>query len=158
MLTGFKQFILRGNVIDLAVAVVIGTAFTAIVNTIVASIFTPIIGALFDTNDLRDALIVTIPTASGGSAHILFGAVIAAIIQFVMVAAAVYFALVLPISRFSKISFLKQKTNETATPSDVPPTETELLIQIRDLLAGRPSPEGDHTVPSSAPTGGAHAA
>ena len=158
MLTGFKEFILRGNVIDLAVAVVIGTAFTAIVNAIVASIFTPIIGALFDAKDLKGALIVTIPTLGGGTAKILFGAVIAAIIQFVIVAAVVYFALVLPINRLSKINFLKQKTNETATPADQPPTETELLIQIRDLLAGRPSLEGDHTLPTSTPAGGAHAA
>ena len=158
MLTGFKQFILRGNVIDLAVAVVIGTAFTAIVNTIVASIFTPIIGALFDAKDLKGALIVIIPTLGGGTAKILFGAVIAAIIQFVIVAAVVYFALVLPINRLSKINFLKRKTENAATPDDVPPTETELLIQIRDLLAGRPSPEGDHTLPTSATTGGAHAA
>ena len=158
MLTGFKEFILRGNVIDLAVAVVIGTAFTAIVNTIVASIFTPIIGALFDAKDLKGALIVIIPTLGGGTAKILFGAVIAAIIQFVIVAAVVYFALVLPINRLNKINFLRQKKENTATPDDVPPSETELLIQIRDLLAGQPSPEGDHTLPTSATTGGAHAA
>ena len=158
MLTGFKEFILRGNVIDLAVAVVIGTAFTAIVNAIVASIFNPIIGALFNAKDLQRALIVTIPTLSGGKTEILFGAVVAAIIQFVIVAAVVYFALVLPINRLSKINFLKQKTEKTATPDDMPPSETELLIQIRDLLAGRPSPEGDHTLPTSTTTGGAHAA
>ena len=158
MLTGFKEFILRGNVIDLAVAVVIGTAFTKIVSTIVTSIFTPIIGALFDAKDLNGALIVFIPTLSGGTAKILFGAVIAAIIQFLIVAAVVYFALVLPINRLSKINFLKQKTEKTATPDDMPPSETELLIQIRDLLAGRPSPEGDHTLPASTTTVGAHAA
>ena len=158
MLTGFKEFILRGTVIDLAVAVVIGTAFTAIVNTIVASIFTPIIGALFDAKDLKGALIVIIPTLGGGTAKILFGAVIAAIIQFVIVAAVVYFALVLPINRLNKINFLRQKKENTATPDNVPPTETELLTQIRDLLAGRPSPEGDHTLPTSTTTGGAHAA
>ena len=158
MLTGFKEFILRGNVIDLAVAVVIGTAFTAIVNAIVTSIFTPIIGALFNADNLTGALKVPIPTLSGGTANILFGAVIAAVIQFVIVAAVVYFALVLPINRLSKINFLKRKTENAATPVDVPPTEIELLIQIRDLLAGRPSPEGDHTLPTSTTTGGAHAA
>jgi large conductance mechanosensitive channel len=158
MLKGFKEFILRGNVIDLAVAVVIGTAFTAIVNTIVASIFTPIIGALFNANDLKNALVVSIPTVSGGSAKIYFGATIAAVIQFVIVAAVVYFALVLPINRLSRISFLKKKNQETATPADVPPTETELLTQIRDLLAGTPSPEGDHSLPPSSGPTGAHAA
>lgn len=137
VLKGFKEFILRGNVIDLAVAVVIGTAFTAIVNAIVASIFTPIIGALFNAKDLTGALVVTIPTVSGGSAEILFGAVIAAAIQFVIVAAVVYFALVLPINRLGKISLLKHRSTATTAPVDVPPTEIELLIEIRDLLATR---------------------
>ncbi|MBC7725073.1 MAG: large conductance mechanosensitive channel protein MscL [Burkholderiaceae bacterium] len=147
MLQGFKEFILRGNVIDLAVAVVIGTAFTAIVNTIVASIFNPLIGALFNAENLAQAFPVEIPTTSGGTANLAFGAVIAAVLQFVIVAAVVYFALVLPINRLSKIEFRKQKTADTATPADVPPTETELLIEIRDLLAHRPSPEGNHSLP-----------
>lgn len=149
MLKGFKDFILRGNVIDLAVAVVIGAAFTAIVSVLVESVFNPIIGALFNAEDLKKTLIVPIPTTSGGTADILFGAVIAAVIQFVIVAAVVYFALVLPINRLSKIAFAKQKADENATPADVPPTQEELLIQIRDLLAGRPSPEGDHILQST---------
>ncbi|WP_165064810.1 large conductance mechanosensitive channel protein MscL [Marisediminicola senii] len=146
MLSGFKSFILRGNVIDLAVAVVIGAAFTAIVNSLVTNIFNPLIGALFNASSLDDALIVSIPTVSGDTAELAFGAVLAAIIQFVVVAAVVYFVLVVPINRLSTASFLRQKDEETATPANVPPTETELLIQIRDLLAGRPSPEGDHTL------------
>ena len=82
---GFKEFILRGNVIDLAVAVVIGAAFTAIVTAIVTSVFNPLIGALFDASTLAEALPVTIPTASGGEATIFFGAVIAAVINFLIV-------------------------------------------------------------------------
>jgi len=150
MLKGFKEFILRGNVIDLAVAVVIGTAFTAIVNALVTNIFNPIIGALFNASELSKALVVTIPTIGGGAAEIKFGAVLAAVIQFLIVAAVVYFALVVPINHLSKIAFAKRKKEEDAAPADVPPTETELLIQIRDLLAGVPSPEGDHTLPSTA--------
>jgi large conductance mechanosensitive channel len=146
---GFKEFILRGNVIDLAVAVVIGAAFTAIVTAIVTSVFNPLIGALFDASTLAEALPVTIPTASGGEATIFFGAVIAAVINFLIVAAVVYFVLVLPVNHLQKAAFAKQKAAEEATPKDVPPTETELLIEIRDLLAGRPSPEGAHGIPSS---------
>jgi large conductance mechanosensitive channel len=153
MLKGFKDFILRGNVIDLAVAVVIGTAFTAIVTTLVTALINPLIGALFNAKDLQVAFIVTIPTVTGGTAKILFGAIIAAVLQFLIVAAVVYFALVLPINRLSKISFLRRKAEATASPQDVPPTETELLIQIRDLLAGVPSPEGNHTLPSTDETG-----
>lgn len=151
MLSGFKAFILRGNVMDLAVGVVIGAAFTAIVTALVTNIFNPAIGALFDAASLSEAFIVTVPTVSGKTAEIAFGAVIAAVIQFLIVAAVVYFVLVLPVNRLRKLAFEKQKHEAEATPADQPPTETELLIQIRDLLAGRPSPEGDHTLPTAGP-------
>jgi len=133
---GFKEFVLRGNVIDLAVAVVIGAAFTAIVGSLVTNIFTPIIGALFSAEDLSKALVVTIPTASGGTADIRFGAFIAAIINFVIVAAVVYFVFVLPINAFMKRAFLR-KQEEPASAKPAPPTELDLLAQIRDLLEGR---------------------
>lgn len=155
MLKGFKEFILRGNVIDLAVAVVIGAAFTAIVTVIVSAVINPLIGAVFNASSLDTALQVDIPTVSGDPAVLSFGAVIGAIINFIIVAAVVYFALVLPVNHLKKVAFDRQKQEEDATPADVPPTETELLIQIRDLLAGRPSPEGDHTLPTS---DGAHRA
>lgn len=148
MIKGFKEFILRGNVIDLAVAVVIGAAFTGIVNAIVTSVFNPLIGALFNATSLAKALPVTIPAIGGGTPAVLyFGAVIAAVIQFLLVAVVVYFALVVPINYLKRVSFRKQKEEAEATPADTPPTETELLIQIRDLLAGSPSPEGDHELP-----------
>lgn len=147
MLKGFKEFILRGNVIDLAVAVVIGAAFTGIVNAIVGSVFNPALGALFDASSLEKALPVAIPTTSGGTATLYFGAVIASVIQFILVAAVVYFALIVPINYLKKVAFERQKKEAETTPADTPPTETELLIQIRDLLAGRPSPEGDHDLP-----------
>jgi large conductance mechanosensitive channel len=146
---GFKEFILRGNVIDLAVAVVIGAAFTAIVTAIVTSVFNPLIAALFNASTLADAFKVDIPTANGGTSTLLFGAVLAALINFLIVAAVVYFALVLPVNHLKKVAFAKQKAAEDATPKDVPPTEAELLIEIRDLLAGKASPEGAHTIPSS---------
>ena len=144
MLSGFKEFILRGNVVDLAVGVVIGAAFTAIVTSLVTNIFNPIIGAIFNAESLNKALIVSIPTLSGGPANLMFGAFIASTINFLIVALVVYFAIVLPINHLSKVAFARAKNESTATPADVPPTETELLIQIRDLLAGRPSLEGDH--------------
>ena len=132
---GFKEFILRGNVIDLAVAVVIGAAFTGIVNAIVNSVFNPAIGALFDAETLAEALPVSIPTTSGGTATMYFGAVIGALIQFVLVAVVVYFALIVPINYLKRVSF-KKKQEETST-DDAPPTELELLAEIRDLLATR---------------------
>lgn len=131
MFKGFREFILRGNVIDLAVAVVIGTAFTAIVNAIVGSVLNPAIGALFNAESLSTLWVVEIPSTSGEPAKIAFGAVVAAIIQFILVAIVVYFALVIPINYLKKLSFRKK---EEAPPEDVPPTEAELLTEIRDLL------------------------
>jgi len=151
---GFKEFILRGNVIDLAVAVVIGAAFTAIVNAIVGSVFNPAIGALFNAEDLKEAFPVVIPTTSGGEATIYFGAVVAAVIQFLLVAAVVYFALIIPINYLKKMSFLKKKDEIAAGVEDPAkePTQVELLIEIRNLLAsGSPSssaisdPKGKHS-------------
>ena len=136
MLKGFKQFILRGNVIDLAVAVVIGAAFTNVVNALVNSVFNPALGALFDAETLNEALPVTIPTTSGGEATMYFGAVIGAVIQFLLVALVVYFAIIVPINYLSKVSF-KKKEAGVVESKPAPPTELELLTDIRDLLAKR---------------------
>lgn len=155
---GFKEFLLRGNVIDLAVAVVIGAAFTAIVTTIVNALINPLIGAVFNASSLDKALIVSIPTVSGGSADILFGAIIGAVLNFVIVAAVVYFALVVPVNRLKKVAFERVKQNEEQTPQDVPPTDVEVLLEIRDLLrtqngAAATSGGGAHVAPSTAPEG-----
>jgi large conductance mechanosensitive channel len=138
MLKGFKEFILRGNVIDLAVAVVIGAAFTGIVNALVGSVLNPAIGALFNAESLATALPVDLPTTSGGTATMYFGAVIAAVIQFLLVAIVVYFALIVPINFLSKRAFRKKQAGD-AEVKDAPPTELEILSEIRDLLAQRPT-------------------
>lgn len=155
---GFKEFLLRGNVIDLAVAVVIGAAFTAIVTAIVNSLINPLIGAVFNASSLDKALIVSIPTVSGGSAKILFGAIIGAVLNFVIVAAVVYFALVAPVNRLKKLAFERVKNDEQQTPQDVPPTDVEVLLEIRDLLrtqngVAADSGGGAHVAPSTAPEG-----
>lgn len=141
MFKGFKEFIMRGNVIDLAVAVVIGTAFTAIVNALVEGIFNPALGALFNSENLDKAWVVTLPTLSGGEAKIMFGAVVAAAIQFLLVAAAVYFALVMPVNKLKARSEAKRKAG--APDAVVKPDELQLLTEIRDLLAAHP--QGRHT-------------
>ncbi|GAA4267601.1 large conductance mechanosensitive channel protein MscL [Frondihabitans peucedani] len=153
---GFKEFILRGNVIDLAVAVVIGAAFTAIVTSLVTNIFNPLIGALFKAQMLDDALKVDIPTLGGGKpATLLFGAVIGSAINFLIIAAVVYFCLVLPINHLLKTAFAKQKETE-GTPTEVPPTDVELLSEIRDLLRAQNTSLGDthgsHAAPVDPPT------
>ncbi len=135
MIKGFKEFILRGNVIDLAVAVVIGAAFGNIVNSIVGSVINPAIGALFNAESLATSLAVELPTATGEPAVIYFGAVLGAVIQFLLVAVVVYFALVMPINRLKKTAFRKKESGDTPVVQDAPPTELELLTDIRNLLA-----------------------
>ncbi|MDP3208836.1 MAG: large conductance mechanosensitive channel protein MscL [Rhodoglobus sp.] len=135
MLKGFKEFLIRGNVIDLAVAVVIGAAFTAIVGAIVGSVLNPAIGALFNAETLATALPVDLPTVSGGVATMYFGAIIAAVIQFLIVAVVVYFALVVPVNYLKRAAARRDADDAAAEPAG--PTETELLTEIRDLLAKR---------------------
>jgi large conductance mechanosensitive channel len=140
MIKGFREFILRGNVIDLAVAVVIGAAFTAVVNSIVTNIFNPLIGALFNAESLDDALVLSIPTLDGQTAEVRFGSVIGAIITFLIVAAVVYFVFVMP------MNVLKQHTEarrQAGTPkAEDPETELTLLAEIRDLLVDQRSDSG----------------
>ncbi|MCS6561911.1 large conductance mechanosensitive channel protein MscL [Curtobacterium flaccumfaciens] len=153
---GFKEFLLRGNVIDLAVAVVIGAAFTAIVTTIVNALINPLIGAVFNASSLDKALVVAIPTVSGGDAELQFGAIIGAVLNFVIVAAVVYFALVVPVNHLKKVAFERVKNDEQQTPQDVPPTDVEVLLEIRDLLrpqTGGATSTGAHIAPSNAPEG-----
>jgi large conductance mechanosensitive channel len=139
MLKGFREFILRGNVIDLAVAVVIGGAFTAIVTGLVDGIFNPLISLLFNAGDLESAG-VTLREADGDNAAVIlsWGTVISAVIKFILIAAVVYFALIVPMNYLKKISLKKA---EEAKPAETPLTETDLLLQIRDLLkAQAPKP------------------
>ncbi|HZG92408.1 MAG TPA: large conductance mechanosensitive channel protein MscL [Pseudonocardia sp.] len=136
MIKGFKDFLLRGNVIDLAVAVVIGTAFTAIVSAFTSAIIEPLINA------------ITPPSSPGLGFSIIPGkdatyvdiaAVITAAINFLIVAAVIYFVIVLPVNLIKE----RRKRGEEAGPPE--PTEIELLVQIRDLLAdGRPQERPEH--------------
>lgn len=137
MFSGFREFILRGNVIDLAVAVVIGAAFTAVVTAIVTAVINPAIGALFNAETLAKALPVVIPTVSGGEATMYFGAVIGAVLNFMIVAAVVYFALVAPVNHLTRRAEERRLTGQPAVDETAPPTELELLAEIRDLLAKR---------------------
>jgi len=129
---GFKEFLLRGNVIDLAVAVVVGTAFSAIVNSLVSNIFNPAIGALFKAESLSTLWVVTLPSTDGEPAKIMFGAVVAAVIQFILVAAVVYFALIVPINFLKKRAFKEQQEVEAEAPAVI--NEVDILVEIRDLL------------------------
>lgn len=132
MIKGFRDFISRGNVIDLAVAVVIGAAFGAVVTAVVDAIITPLVGALLGGADLSQTLILEIPTTSGGTAALAFGAILDALIKFFAIALVVYFAFVMPMNKLRERAE-RRKPPVEAVP--VAPTEAELLTQIRDLLA-----------------------
>jgi large conductance mechanosensitive channel len=92
MLKEFRQFVLRGNLVDLAVAVVLGTAFTALVNSMVKSIFTPLIAAIFGKPDFSN-LVFTI-----NGSRFLYGAFINSLITFVTVAVVMFFFVVKPVN------------------------------------------------------------
>jgi large conductance mechanosensitive channel len=152
MLKGFKEFILRGNVIDLAVAVVIGAAFTAVVNSIVNNVFNPLIGAIFQAESLENSL--TVPV---GDAQIKFGAVVGAIIQFLIVAVVVYFVFVYPINMAK--NHAQRLRDKGVVQPDAPVTDIDLLTEIRDLLQTQQTVPATATaaVPEIAPGTGKHA-
>ena len=137
MIKGFKEFILRGNVIDLAVAVVIGAAFTAIVAVVVEALINPLIGFFFAPDSLDTAMQVTVPTLAGGTTTFSFGAILAAIINFLAVALVVYFVFVVPMNRAKERAAAKAGVIEGEEPL---PTEAEVLVQIRDLLQQQQGP------------------
>jgi large conductance mechanosensitive channel len=95
MLTGFRQFVLRGNVIDLAVAVVIGAAFTAVVTSLVENLLTPLIAALVGKPDFS-AIVVDV-----NGTPLKVGAFLNALIAFLLIAAAVYFFVVAPLNAWT---------------------------------------------------------
>ena len=128
MLKGFKDFLMRGNVVDLAVAVVIGTAFTAIVTAFTTSLIKPLIASLGSTETKGLGFYIR---SGKEDTYLDFSNVINAAINFVIVAAVVYFVLVLPIQKIQE----RRKRGEEAGPSE--PTDVELLIEIRDLLANQ---------------------
>ncbi|HEY5320518.1 MAG TPA: large conductance mechanosensitive channel protein MscL [Galbitalea sp.] len=137
MIKGFKEFILRGNVIDLAVAFVIGAAFTAVVTAFVINVINPLIGAIFSASNLSKTLIVSIPSATDPShpAKLLFGAFIGAAINFVIIAAVVYFALVLPVKVLTERAAARKAAGQEPVVEAPEITEVDLLTDIRDLLA-----------------------
>ena len=125
LLKEFGDFIKKGNVLDLATAVVIGAAFTGIVTSIVEYLINPLIGMICGGIDLKSSLIVSV-----GDAHFCFGAVIQAIIEFVIIALCVFFILKL----VNKAMSLKKKKEEEKPAPAPKPEEVVLLEEIRDLL------------------------
>ncbi|ANJ07990.1 large conductance mechanosensitive channel protein MscL [Streptomyces parvulus] len=137
---GFKAFLMRGNVIDLAVAVVIGAAFTNIVNSVVKGVINPLIGA-FGTQSLdsyssclKGPCTGTGDTATG--VRILWGSVLGATLTFLITAAVVYFLMVLPMAKYLARMEARRKAKESAVEI-IEVTELEVLKEIRDELVAQ---------------------
>ncbi|HEV3171026.1 MAG TPA: large conductance mechanosensitive channel protein MscL [Actinocrinis sp.] len=127
MFKGFKEFIMRGNVVQLAVAVVMGAAFGAIINALVADIIMPLITAIFGKPDYS-TLVLTLHKS-----QIKYGSFATAVIAFLLIALAVYFFIVAPMNHLEKMRRRRRGLSDTAPEI----TEIELLTQIRDSLATR---------------------
>ncbi len=126
MIKGFKDFLLRGNVVDLAVAVVIGVAFGAVVAAFAEDFIGGIIGAIGGTPDFGTAGFEV------NESKIILGSTINALINFVIVAAAVYFFVVMPVNKLMQRR-KRGEEGEVAAPSE----DILLLQEIRDLLRAR---------------------
>ncbi len=116
---GFKNFLLRGNVIDLAVGIIMGTAFTAVVTALVQSVLMPAISMLVQSPNFDSFLVF---------GQIKIGVFLTAVVNFLLIAAAVYFAVVLPVEKLNAMA----KKNKVEEKED---TELSLLKEIRDSLA-----------------------
>ena len=127
MLSGFKEFLMRGNVVELAVAVVVGSAFTAIVTAFTDKIVNPLVAALGGSPEFGLGFHIR---EGNPATFVDFGAGITAAINFLIVAAVVYFILIMPMNKLAETNARRKglSTEEAAA------TETELLAEIRDLL------------------------
>jgi large conductance mechanosensitive channel len=136
MLEEFKKFAMRGNVVDLAVAVIIGAAFGAVVNSLVADIIMPIIGAATGGIDFSNYFLAlsskvtatTLVEAKKQGAVLAWGNFLTLAINFLIIA----FALFLVVKGINRL-----KAPEAAAPPPEPPKEVQLLTEIRDALKAR---------------------
>ena len=130
MLQDFKKFLMRGNVIDLAVAVVIGAAFNAVVNAFVEFIINPIIAAIFGKPDITGVLNITLRESDEGDAVLSIGGFLQEVLNFLIIGASLFVV----VKAFEKMQERRRRggipEEETPTPSD----EAVLLSEIRDLL------------------------
>ena len=133
MLKGFKEFISRGNVIDLAVAVVIGAAFTGLVTSFTEKVVQPLVDRVGAGGD-REYGILKVSLGGDPEQFLDFNAVLSAFINFLIVAAVIYFVIVLP---YKKLKERDSKVEEEET-------ELTLLTQIRDLLSENGDGSGKH--------------
>lgn len=145
MLKGFKDFLFRGNIVELAIAVVIGGAFTALVGSFTTAIIEPILASVGGVN--ADGLGFNILGSDAGEkTFVNIGVVITAAITFVITAAVVYFIFIVPMNKIT------ERKKKNMKPVDAAPTDNELLLQIRDLLKAQNATATGSDTPPAAPT------
>jgi len=132
VLKGFKEFVMRGNVVDLAVAVVIGAAFTAVVTALVKDLITPLIAAIFGKHDFSTLFF------TANKSTFRYGDFINAVIQFVLVAAAIYFFVIVPIKHLTELAARRRAAGEEPDETEMS-DDVRLLTEIRDLLSAQRS-------------------
>ena len=133
MLSGFKTFIARGNVVDLAVGVVMGAAFGLVVSGLVESFIDPLIAWLVGKPNF-DSLVFTLPPIFGDEPTVFeYGKILTAIVNFFLVSLAIYFFIIIPMNKLTA----SLKKEEAETPPAQPSEEILLLREIRDSLAIR---------------------
>jgi large conductance mechanosensitive channel len=137
---GFRDFLMRGNVVDLAVAVVIGTAFGAVVTAFSKDVIGGLIGVVGGTPNFGGA---GIPVNGG---KIIIGSTINALINFLIVAAVIYFVIILPLNKLAQL----RKRGQAPEP-EAPAEDIRLLMEIRDLLAAQRSAGGQAPVTAAHP-------
>ena len=125
MIKEFKQFLLRGNVVDLAVGVMIGAAFGAIVTSLVSDIFTPLIGAIIKTNSF-DTLVVTL-----NGSEIKYGHFINTLISFILIASSIFFFIVKPMNLLISRSKRKSEAPADPTTKKCPECLSEIPIEAK---------------------------
>ncbi|MBY8884694.1 large conductance mechanosensitive channel protein MscL [Streptomyces sp. PTM05] len=136
-MAGFKTFLMRGNVVDLAVAVVIGAAFTGVVNSVVKGIINPVVGA-FGTTDLDNyKSCLKGPCTAGHGVTLAWGSVLGSALNFLITAGVVYFMMVAPMARFlamraARNAKAEQEAQDTKATAEA--EEVALLREIRDAL------------------------
>lgn len=131
----FKEFALKGNVVDMAVGVIIGGAFGKIVSSLVADIITPLISLLTGKVMLSDLKwVIAQETAEHAETALTYGNFIQSIIDFLIIALSIFIALRVVMNAEKKISELKNGPAEPVEEESASPTEVELLQDIKDLL------------------------
>ncbi|MDD7384604.1 MAG: large conductance mechanosensitive channel protein MscL [Actinomycetaceae bacterium] len=134
MLKGFKEFIMRGNVLDMAIGIMIGGAFTPIVTSLVENLLMPLVAAIFGTPDFSTLWMFTL-----NSAQFKPGVFITAVINFLIIAATIYFVIVAPVN-----AYRARRAASSDEPIEID-ANTQLLTEIRDLMKNNRQDRQPHT-------------